>query len=498
MTAPVPSEEDPDPVVSRTAAYVTRQAEIRERIAVNVMAGLGRVFDGLETPAGAERVVPDLVHQIQAGQRATAQTSGAYVAGLLDGAPDADRAAVSIELPASMRAAGQADPTTPYRRPFVQWSRDLGKGVDPDEARLRARQRLMVMADSDLTTAMREGVRQTVADHPDVIGMRRVIHPELSRGGVCGLCVAASDRLYSKRILMPIHARCVCEPVIVTRSHDPGLQLNEADWAAIYGPETVTEAAGLKSTRWAVDYHGEYGPVLRRADDAFEAPDPRARAIELAHHDADRQAASVTPIGLARDPRQLSREELSEAMQDAISRDDWDRFDELSEEDQRRDAERERSRERSRVRDEQRAAEMERRLAEGQDEETAVADVYGVSVDKQRRDRAMALLRSQGYVGAGFDELSREAYKYQAHHAYLDAETATRGHMLSREGQAAGIDPRALFTGPESRARRWASDELLQWWDDNGRPSLEEYRAELLGAGAAAAASRAERGSYLQ
>lgn len=499
MAQPLPVEDE-DPEVSRTAAYVQRQAAIRERVAVNVMARLGRVFDTLPSPAGADRVVPDLLADIQAGQRATARTSAAYVSGLLDGAPDADRSFVTVDLPASMRVAGQADPTVPYRRPFTQWSRDLGAGMDEETARARARQRLMVMADSDLTSAMREGVRQIVADHPDVIAMRRVIHPELSRGGACGLCVAASDRLYSKRMLMPIHARCVCEPVIVTRQADPGLKLNVADFAAIYGPDSVTDPAGLKRTRFAIDFHGEYGPVLRRADDTFEAPDPRAHAIELERVDHETPSAP-TPIGLARAPRELSTADLEAAMQDAIARDDFDRFDELSEEIDRRDADRNRRREqrqeRSRARDEQQAAEMERRLAEGQDEESAVLDVYGVSVDRQRRDRAIALLRNNGYVGAGFDELTRDSFENEANRAYLKAEDDTRGTLLNREGRAAGIDPRSLFKGPDNRARRYASEELLAWWDENGRLTLEEHRAEWLGSGAAAAASRAGRSDYL-
>lgn len=503
MTAAVPlsAAEHEDPEVSRTAAYVAQQAAIRERVAVNTMARLSRMFDTLPSPAGADDVVPDVLATIQAGQRATARTSAAYVSGLLDGAPDADRAFVSVDLPDSLRVAGRTDPAVPYRRPFTQWARDLGQGVEPELARDRARQRLMVMADSDLTSAMREGVRQTVADHPDVIAMRRVIHPELSRGGVCGLCVAASDRLYSKRILMPIHARCVCEPVIVTRAHDPGLKLNQADFAAIYGPDTVTDPAGLKRTRFAVDFHGEYGPVLRRADDHFEAPDPRAHAIELERDDLERAPATVTPIALAKAPRELSTADLEAAMQDAIAREDYDRFDELARESDRRDADRERRREqrqeRSRARDEQQAAELERRLSAGQDEESAVADVYGVSVDRQRRDRAIALLRNNGYVGAGFDELTRAAFDNEANRAYLRAEDDTRGHLLNRDGRAAGIEPRTLFKGPDARARRYASDELLAWWDEHGRLTLDELRAELLGAGASAAAARAGRESYL-
>jgi hypothetical protein len=55
--------------------------------------------------------------------------------------------------------------------------------------------------------------------------------------------------------------------------------------------------------------------------------------------------------------------------------------------------------------------------------------------------------------------------------SYVQAEAATRGHMLNRRGRDADIDPRSLFTGPESRARKYASEELLNHWQDHPRPT---------------------------
>lgn len=491
MTAAL-AEPELDPAVARTGAHVDRHAATRERVTVNTLARLGREFDAVPGPGDGDRITARLLGHVQDGQRVTARTSAAYMAGLLDDAPDADRRATTITLPPSLRVAGRTDPAAPYRRPFAQWARDLDRGVDPDTARARARQRLMVMADADLTAAMREGVRQSVADHPDVIGMRRVIHPELSRGGACGLCVAASDRMYSKRILMPVHDRCVCEPMIVTRSHDPGLALNEHDWDLLYGgAEGDTSAAALKRTRYVISHHGERGPTLRRADDTFTGPDPDAAAVE--HGPPVAPPDTPAAIESSGDPRQLSSDDLDAAMQDAIGRDDWDRFDELQVEADRRDAEKHRSAARREAEDQRRAEEFERRMAAGDDEETAVADVYGISVDRQRRDRAMALLRQDGYVGDSFDALARASLRDRQNRAYWEAEDATRGVLLSNAGRAAGIDPMSLFVGPESRVRKWASDELKEWFDQNGRPTLDEWRAELLGATGAAATARASR-----
>jgi hypothetical protein len=64
--------------------------------------------------------------------------------------------------------------------------------------------------------------------------------------------------------------------------------------------------------------------------------------------------------------------------------------------------------------------------------------------------------------------------------SYLQAEQNTSGHMLSPEGKAARIDPRSLFTGPLTRARKYASEELLRWWADNPRLNRTQFRAQLL------------------
>lgn len=62
--------------------------------------------------------------------------------------------------------------------------------------------------------------------------------------------------------------------------------------------------------------------------------------------------------------------------------------------------------------------------------------------------------------------------------AYVAAETETRGHMLSRAGRAAGVNPRSLWTGPEARARRYASEELRAYWDKHGRLTKTEWNRQ--------------------
>jgi hypothetical protein len=144
------------------------------------------------------------------------------------------------------------------------------------------------------------------------------------------------------------------------------------------------------------------------------------------------------------------------------------------------------------------AAHLSELLDSGMDEEEAVAEAYGTSIDRQRRTRAIDDLRGQGYSGKGFDELARKSYRDHIYRQWFAAENATRGVLFNKAGLAAGVDERALFNGPESRARKYASDELKSWWDQHGRMTFAEYRAQLLADSTAARTAReAQKGDFL-
>lgn len=68
---------------------------------------------------------------------------------------------------------------------------------------------------------------------------------------------------------------------------------------------------------------------------------------------------------------------------------------------------------------------------------------------------------------------------------FAAAEAATNGYMLNRRGLEAGINERTLFRGPEARARKYASEELLNYWQTHARPTeanLQGYGSGILGA----------------
>jgi len=106
------------------------------------------------------------------------------------------------------------------------------------------------------------GRTQYVREASKVIGYRRVIHPELSRGGTCGMCIVAADRIYHIHDLLPIHDNCHCTVSPVTKDHDPGNSLNDQDLKKFYGDAGGNTRAHLKRTRYQVDEHGELGAVL--------------------------------------------------------------------------------------------------------------------------------------------------------------------------------------------------------------------------------------------
>ncbi|HEY9472831.1 MAG TPA: phage minor capsid protein, partial [Mycobacteriales bacterium] len=211
----------------------------------------------------------------------------------------------------------------------------------------------------------------------------------------------------------------------------------------------------------------------------------------------------------------LSDDDLQTAMAAALAEGDFDRFGELSTEADRRDAadqaardaeaaaeakraaDRERRQKAKEAEEERQYAELERLIEGGMSEEEAVAEALGISVDRQRRDRAIQALRGAGFTGRNLDELARQSYRDHIAKAVVEAEGATRGNMLTREGELAGIDPISLFSGTEARARRYASPELREWWDDNGRPTFEEWKTGLLGDGGALRRIRGARGDFL-
>lgn len=188
-------------------------------------------------------------------------------------------------------------------------------------------------------------------------------------------------------------------------------------------------------------------------------------------------------------PDQLTDDELDEAMAAAIAAEDLDLFGVLGDESDKREEARERrearnarARERraeeAARREEQQAARMEELIAAGWSDEEAVAEAYGTTVEKLRRDEARARLIGNGYVGT-WQQMTRAAYDDAIREEWVRAENENRGHLF-KPGTPARVTVVALFKGPEAYARRWASDELKEWWDVNGRLTYAQFVDQLV------------------
>lgn len=159
-----------------------------------------------------------------------------------------------------------------YGRAADQYRWARSEGATDEQAAAVAVSRAERAADMDAQLAKRAQVhRFTLVRSVD--GYRRVLRPELARDGPCGLCVAASDRVYSRAELLPLHDRCKCVVLPIVNGVDPGVEVNARDLAALYRAAGSTAARDLKRVRVAVRQHGELGPLLVDRRHRFRGPD---------------------------------------------------------------------------------------------------------------------------------------------------------------------------------------------------------------------------------
>ena len=70
---------------------------------------------------------------------------------------------------------------------------------------------------------------------------------------------------------------------------------------------------------------------------------------------------------------------------------------------------------------------------------------------------------------------AEEAWWLEVDRLYRQADADCKGHLLNPRAKVMGTDPRSLFSGNEGTARRWASDELIDWWREHPRPKRVEW-----------------------
>lgn len=189
-------------------------------------------------------------------------------------------------------------PEDVWERPVSEYRNARNKGDSHQEAMLKTLARVRQLADADVRMANRERAARVyeAASPQGVIGYRRIIHPELSRTGTCGLCLVAADRLYSTKELYPLHDNCKCETLPVTNTSDPGLKLNRDDLDYIYSVAGGNTASKLSNTRIAEYVSGERGPTLaRRVEKSKSGLTPNDEKYSLSGEDAERASYVHSP-----------------------------------------------------------------------------------------------------------------------------------------------------------------------------------------------------------
>lgn len=178
-------------------------------------------------------------------------------------------------------------------------------------------------------------------------------------------------------------------------------------------------------------------------------------------------------------------DELSEELGRQQSDENVDRLLQELDRRERAAAKVERARERRQARrtaeDERRGREFDAATDAGEDPEAAYSRIYGVSAERMRREEATSRLRDAGYAGKDFRSMARQAHAEEVAAMYLHAEEVCRGSMLNAAGKRAGVSAESLFSGPAATAKKYASEELTDYFRQHGRRTLEDFTAELLG-----------------
>ena len=197
-------------------------------------------------------------------------------------------------------------------------------------------------------------------------------------------------------------------------------------------------------------------------------------------------ALDVKPAGRTKRSKFAGRQldDLVGDMNKAIEEEDFDRFDALAAEVDKRQAKNALDKARRdaarAAKEAEQSAKYEDAVNRGVDDETAIELAYGVSVEKQRRMAAISFLRSHGYQGVNLERLVADAFDDHVAVAYAKADDEIRGGSFFAKGMDDGRDPRSLWYGNEATARKYASEELKRFWDANGRITKEELMAQYV------------------
>lgn len=101
-----------------------------------------------------------------------------------------------------------------------------------------------------------------------------------------------------------------------------------------------------------------------------------------------------------------------------------------------------------------------------------------ILAEMERRDRADVDRAKRRTDAEGRRRARYYAHAEEIDRVWLEAEAATNGYMVNKRGQAAGISDRYLMTAPARDVRRYATDELKEYFAANNRPTAAHMRGQ--------------------
>lgn len=301
------TEQQQQQLEALAAAYAAAQARVETRLLERLRKLIDRLF-GLEwfNKTAEKAVRRQMAEVVRDAQEVIADLTGGYLDDVFDLMDiRVPRSAIdkAVVLPKQLR---KVDPDTQWRRPGSAARFAKMKGIDDLEAQIVAQERAEEMARMDLQLAAQEAERQkyNLAADETLVGHRRVLRPEMSESGPCGLCIVAATRIYKVGELKPLHGGCCCGSMPVTIAADPALRMNKDDFEvwmergedaekelqkvgvtrdrlnSWYAAAGGTDREGLQRIRVRTASHGEIGPVLVNNKYAFRDPEATRKRAE--------------------------------------------------------------------------------------------------------------------------------------------------------------------------------------------------------------------------
>jgi hypothetical protein len=213
VTVPVVEEEVPLPDTA-VAALVESEGSAQDAISdrlIEILLTLWASFEAFYAGDAVAEFAQRAAQYVLEAQRAAAGITEAHLRLQIQRMDEQLARSLPSQSIADVLETGLRFGATPdevYTRPVrqVRYLESVEK-VPRETAVETARERLEKAALADLQLARTVSAQQVLQRFPQATGWRRIIHPEL--GNVCGLCVAAADRVYQVINRMDIHPGCV-------------------------------------------------------------------------------------------------------------------------------------------------------------------------------------------------------------------------------------------------------------------------------------------------